>query len=151
MSSVQDATDWRSIAPRFAWDGSLRDIVVRDCTADDWESLFKALIKLNGVRLVLPASGADFWADPGAIFSRFAGKPIFLSRNHINLKCDLVSPELIEFDLDPREIKGQSDLDALLFIMNATSSILGKPVFLTEEGAHADVIIRVDPLRDHSL
>jgi hypothetical protein len=29
--------DWTTIRPVFDWDGSLRDIVIHDCDAADWQ------------------------------------------------------------------------------------------------------------------
>lgn len=137
--------DWPSMASMFVWDGSLRDIVIRDCRLEDWSTLFRALSQLKEIKLVYPSSDEDFWDDPQSVFSRYGGESIFLISCRINLKCDIVSPELIEFDLDPREINNQSSLGSLISIMSVMSSVLKKPVLLTEEGAHDCVLVDVQP------
>ena len=136
---------WTSAASSFAWDGSLRDIVIHDCSADDWPILFSALSELDGTQVILPTGRENFWSDPTSVFSEYSGKSIMVRRGGIDLKCDIISPDVIEFDLDPRQIRDQPSLDTLLQAMRTMSSALSKVVSLTEEGDHNDVLIRVEP------
>ncbi len=47
--------------------------------------------------------------------------------------CHFFTDEEIEFDLDPREVKGQDTLDAVLTFMRGIGQAVGKRVILTPE------------------
>jgi hypothetical protein len=59
--------------------------------------------------------------------------------------CHFFTQEEIEFDIDPREVKGQSELDALFGFMHLLADSVGKQCVLTPEDFRETVILRVVP------
>jgi len=54
----------------------------------------------------------------------------------------------IEFDVDPKEIVGQEEFDAVCEVVRVIGQALGKPVGVTDESAHSQVIMRYDVSTD---
>ena len=133
------------MASMFTWDGSLRDIVIANCKVGDWVKLFATLQHRENFEIGYPSPAQGFWANPEAIFGQYSGQSIWLKRSGIRSKCDIISADSIEFDLDPRQIKGQADLDQLISLMSEMADAVGRTVSLTEEGDHSRVLLAIEP------
>jgi hypothetical protein len=50
--------------------------------------------------------------------------------------CHFFDPSEIEFDLDPREVHGQAEIDGLLGVMQVLAAATGKLALMTPENMH---------------
>jgi len=144
-----DSVAWNNVAQEFAFDGSWRDIYVFDVDLQAWQRTLDELRRHARYELVyhrggdvseLPAAAADaFPADGQAdrmLSVKFAG---------VQANCHFFIPEEIEFDIDPREVQGQSQLNALLAFMRLLSDATGKDAVLTPENCPEVVVFRSRP------
>jgi hypothetical protein len=119
----------------FEWDGALRDIYVFQTTLQDWQTLsdflrlnFELEYSIDGKEQPFPKLVSEVFAvraQANTLLNFQAGKILF--------SCHFFTPGEIEFDLDPRNIKTQSDLDVLLDFMRQAGNSVCKPVVLTVE------------------
>jgi hypothetical protein len=63
----------------------------------------------------------------------------------ILINCHFFSKEEIEFDIDPKDVTEQSDLDALCEFMRMVGKVVGKPTILTPENFQDKPIILFNP------
>ncbi len=88
----------------------------------------------------LPALAAEAFLLPGQcdrrLSVRFAG---------VLANCHFFTPEEVEFDIDPRDVTGQEQLDALFAFMRCLVSAVGKEAILTAENCPDIVVFRVRP------
>ena len=61
------------------------------------------------------------------------------------LKCHFFDDEEIEFDLDPREVKGPTELRDLSDFMRLLADRTGKTATLTHENTKSAIILAVAP------
>ena len=163
--------DWGRCSEVFQWDGSLRDIYVLGTDGRDWQQLLdflraewpKAVFEVNGAETPIPRHAAEIFArkktgrcllgiDHAAeIFSnREMGRCLLrIDLGGLQLICHFFTVEEIEFDLDPREMRGEAEFSRLLGFMQSISRLLGKPVLLTPENEQERPLLAVDP--DRSL
>lgn len=139
---------WELVSREFAFDGSWRDIIILHTDLADWQVALNVLRSAN-YKLVyyrndqpseLPSGVCDTFPLPGECDRRlsiwFAG---VLANSHF------FTPDEIEFDIDPREITGQQQLDALFEFMKCLADAVGKPVALTAENCSEISIFRIQP------
>lgn len=127
----------RDLVDKIAFfDGSLRDIYIFDTNLNDWNLLIKFLrdnydLETNKKPLpddisnIIYHNSYDFFL----LNIKLKEKIIVNCHFYINEK----DPSPIEFDIDPREIKSEKDLKALLEFIREIGGCLLKNVFLTEE------------------
>ena len=138
---------WETIKAEFAWEGSWRDICVPDVDIGGWRAAMRAL-EVHGhtgelhVGDATPSKLGDistlFRADgPRASWSTEVGGVV--------LCCRFFDPSQVEFDLDPREVKGQAEVDGLLSFMRILAAATGKLALMTPENMHDVPFIRVLP------
>jgi hypothetical protein len=143
-----DEIAWEAVRDEFAPDGSWRDIYVFGTAIADWQRMFDA-IRSAGYRLTyfradqpteMPMNAADAFPSPDECDRRlsvwFAG---------VLANCHFFTTEEIEFDIDPREVKGQQELNALFGFMRCLAQATDKDVVLTAENMPEIVIFRVSP------
>jgi hypothetical protein len=139
---------WQQVQQEFEFDGSWRDLYAFHTTLDDWQKL---LDFLHGSRLNI-----EFSSDGETrVLSNDAAECFQLARESsclctirfsgVAVKCHFFQVEEIEFDLDPREIVGQDELDNLFAFMRAIANVLEKDIVLTPENAPSYVIFRAVP------
>jgi hypothetical protein len=139
---------WETVRDEFAFDGSWRDIYVFGTTIVDWQRALDA-IRLAGYKLTY------FVADQPTEMPTRAVAAFPLPDESIRLlsvlfagvlaNCHFFTDEEIEFDIDPREVKGQQELSALLGFMQCLAQGTDKEVVLTAENMPEIVIFRVSP------
>jgi hypothetical protein len=139
---------WESVAQEFAFDGSLRDIYVFDVGLPAWQRVLDRLRQAEYELIYhrgddvseLPPAAADALPpndeDARMLSVKFYG---------ILANCHFFTRDEIEFDIDPREIEGQRQLDALLAFMRLLSDATGKDAVLTPENCREIVIFRSRP------
>jgi hypothetical protein len=145
--------NWSDIASEFEWDGSWRDVYVVGATVEDWQRVLDALSTLssrpsffaNGEPAPMPARVADVFEQRET--SSFL---LTLDVGNVGLKCHFFDAEEIEFDLDPREIKGPAELKAVSDFMTLLADQTGKTAILTHENTKSAVILSVAPKASRS-
>ncbi|WP_145998499.1 hypothetical protein [Caulobacter flavus] len=140
--------DWIDVAAEFEWDGSWRDIYVLDATLDDWRRTLDALRDLEpppsfyeaGEPALLPLR-------PQAIFDRREETSFLLTLTveGVRFNCHFFDDAEIEFDIDPREVQGQRELDVLRHFMELLARSTGKKAILTHENTKGAIIAAAAP------
>ena len=143
-----DALVWETVRDEFAFDGSWRDICILRTDITDWQRMLDA-IRSSGYKLVyfrndqpidLPAEASDTFPMPGECDRRLS---VWFA--DVLANCHFFTVEEIEFDIDPREVKGQHELDALFGFMRCLAQAVGKETVLAAENMPEMVIFRVRP------
>jgi hypothetical protein len=139
---------WENVRDEFAFDGSWRDICVSGTTVAHWQRMLDS-IRSAGYRLTyfrdgqpgeLPTKATDAFPLPGECDRRLS-----VWFGDVLANCHFFNVEEIEFDIDPREVKGQHELDALFRLMRCLAQATEKAVVLTAENMRETVIFRVSP------
>ena len=140
---------WDDLKVEFAWDGSLRDICVIDTSIADWRSALE-MIHAGGYRLVFTIDGVEATAPDNLhqIFGQPRECSFLLAAfvDGVQLNCHFFSESEIEFDLDPREVAGQAEFDAVITFMRKLATSTQKSALMTPESSHERAFIRVAPL-----
>jgi hypothetical protein len=139
---------WETVRVEFAFDGSWRDIYVCESDIATWQRMLDGL-RAAGYELgyfrdhqpvELPVDAEQAFPLRGEcdrrLGVRFAG---------VLANCHFFTQEEIEFDIDPREVKGQEQLDAVFEFMRCLAEATGKEAILTPENCPHIVIFRVRP------
>lgn len=140
--------NWTDVASEFEWDGSWRDIYVLGATIDDWQRVLDALSVLSpSPSFFANGEPAPMRARVAEVFEQREMSSFFLtlSVGGVGLKCHFFDDEEIEFDLDPREIRGPAQLKAVSDFMALLADLTGKTAILTHENVKSAVILAVAP------
>ena len=143
--------NWTDVRDDWLPNDGLRDIYVGSATLDDWQRVldvvrargWPATFSVNGGVTSMPTS-----VEP--IFE-LVGKTIlwqFLPHPDVTVHGHFFAVDEIELDVDPREVVGQEQFDAVCEVVRVIGRALGKPVEVTVESAHSDVLMRYDPSTD---
>lgn len=143
-----DEIAWETVRQEFAFDGSWRDIYVFGTTIADWQRMFDTIRSADyrltyfraGQPTELPTKAADAFPLPDECDRRLS---VWFA--DVLANCHFFTVEEIEFDIDPREVKGQLELDALLRFMRCLAQATDNEVVLTAENMPEIVIFRVPP------
>jgi len=139
---------WDDLKAEFAWEGSWRDICVTNTSIADWRAALE-MIRTAGFRLKFTIDGAE--STPPADVLQIFGQPretSFLLAAFVGglqLNCYFFAESEIEFDLDPREVVGQAELDAVISFMRKLAGATQKCALMTPENSHEAAFIRVAP------
>lgn len=141
---------WSRCAEAFAWDGAWRDIYVRGTSMVDWDALFRALPGW-GYRIAFEV-GEQTRDLPDSAKPAFeaAVEAVVTLRVHVGtveVIGHFFAADEMEFDVDPREVRGEAEFQELLAFMRRLATLVGKPVTLTPENDHERPLITVDPRR----
>ena len=140
--------NWTDIVSEFEWDGSWRDIYVVGTTVDDWQRVLDALKMLSpGPSFYINGDLAPVPVRVEDVFEQRAVSSFLLTLEvgGVGLKCHFFDDEEIEFDLDPREVKGPTEWKALSDFMRLLADWTGKVTTLTHENTKSAVILAVAP------
>ncbi len=139
---------WEDVSDEFAWEGSWRDICVSETSISDWRAVWRVL---HTAGLDLTYAVDDVNTTPLENVDEIFASPrqcTFLAAVVVagtRLNCHFFSELEIEFDLDPRDVTGQVQLDALISFMAALASATGKVALMTPENTHDAPFLRVQP------
>jgi len=139
---------WDDLKSEFAWEGSWRDICVTETSIADWRAALE-MIRAAGFRLKFTIDGAE--STPPADVLQIFGQPregsflLAVSVGGLWLNCHFFVESEIEFDLDPREVVGQPQLDAVVIFMRKLAGATQKWALMTPENMHEAAFIRVAP------
>ncbi len=143
-----DGIDWDIVAQEFAFDGSWRDIYVFDTDLQAWQHVldrlrqapYELLYQSAGASTDMPTAATDAFPAEGEdtrmLSVYFAG---------VQANCHFFTRDEIEFDIDPREVQGQSQLDALLAFMHLLCDATGRDAVLTPENCPEIAVFRARP------
>ncbi|WP_331742842.1 hypothetical protein OG239_42545 (plasmid) [Streptomyces sp. NBC_00868] len=128
--------------------GSLPDVRVPDCSVEDWQAVLD-LVEAKGWKcqysegetvLPLPRAEAVLSRPPDAECADLRIWPtadvLAIFRFH--------DAEVIDFDVDLRELQGQERLDVLCGFLREIGRHLGKPVLMDPEGACGHPVLGFD-------
>lgn len=135
--------NWKVVAPDFEWDGSLRDIYVLETSEADWQTVWEALQAWDPP----PVFAVDGVTEPMpdrvevVLTTRRQRSPLLsVQVGHAGLNCHFFSPDEIEFDLDPRQVTRETDMEAIAAFMKLLGDLTRKNVILTAENSREAVI-----------
>jgi hypothetical protein len=143
-----DEIAWETVCDEFAFDGSWRDIYAFGTTIADWQRMFDAIrsadYRLTYFRsdkpIEMPTNARDAFPLPDECDRRLS-----VWCGDVLANCHFFTVEEIEFDIDPREVKGQKELNALFGFMRFLAQAAEKEVVLTAENMREIVVLRVFP------
>ena len=135
---------WEDYAAEFAWDGSWRDIHVLETSLIDWQLM---LDFLRSSRYEFHCNFGDC-ESAAEIFSREYECKGYLSVNigQLTLNCHFFAPDEFEFDLDPRDVKGEAQAKSIFDFMCQLGRTLNKEVILTPENTSGTLIFKFSPI-----
>jgi len=138
---------WSQVERDFDWDGSLRDIYVRPAALEDWSVVCRVLKKLPGVEFRLDGEPAPFPEDIARVFAmRSVESPVLsVKLGAVTAVFHFFTEDEVECDIDPREVKSQIELDAVLAFLKKIGDAVAKPVVLTPENCPESEIVRYEP------
>jgi hypothetical protein len=137
--------DWDRAASDFEPDGSLRDIYVFGTDLSDWQRVLDALrtwrpgpnLRIDGEPAAIPDKAEEIFAR-----ARKLGASLSVEVADALVNCHFFREDEIEFDLDPRDVAGPEQLEALGRFMRILGEATGKPVVMTMENRREAVILR---------
>jgi hypothetical protein len=143
------ALKWDAVRGEFDLDdGSWRDIYVFDTKMADWQQMLDSLRASpyqvqyfrNREPAELPNAAAEAFPLPDE-----CDRMLSVTFSGVLANCHFFTEDEIEFDIDPREVKGQAELDALFGFMHLLADSVGKEAVLSPENFRQVVIFRVRP------
>ena len=141
--------DWFCVKDDFEPDGGLRDIYVFATDSDDWQRVLDAVQEWDPNTRVL--------IDDELIEKPWSAKKLLNERSEhsilwiVNLgegvraHSHFFSSDEIEFDIDPREFTGPSQLQGLEDFMALLGEVTASPVVLTPENLRDCPILTYSP------
>jgi hypothetical protein len=102
---------------------------------------YELVYRRSGAETRLPTAAADaFPAEDDE-----ADRMLSVTFAGVQANCHFFTRDEIQFDVDPREVRGQNQLDALLAFMQLSSDATDKDAILTPENLPEIVVIRTRP------
>lgn len=120
----------------FEFDGSWRDIYVPDTDIQDWQKLIDFVHSgFYPYSCWIGGEEDNLQLRADAIFKAKSELTQFIQvqTGAVVLNCHFFTPDEIEFDLDPREIQSQVELNQVLQFMREIGRITNREVILTPE------------------
>ena len=144
--------EWDRVRGEFYRDGSWRDIYVLGTSMGHWQraldalrsSSFRMRYFRDGVESPLPSNVAEAFPEPG-----HADRLLSVDLDGPIANAHFFTESEIEFDLDPSEVHGQRELEALVRFMRLLANATGCEVILTPENQEHVRILRVRPNDPH--
>ena len=138
---------WQTCKSDFDGDGWWRDIYVLQTTIEDWRALCAALSAKYKFEFTIDGEAKSFPPSVDEVFEgrKDASALLQFRAGNILVTCHFFTPDEIEFDIDPREVTSQSDLDALSDLLRVIGNAVMKQVLLTLENCRDNPIMTYDP------
>ena len=143
--------NWKNIEWIFEKDGALRDIYVQNATILDWEKVVDLLNSEYKLTFGVYEDNFTDKIDFGYVKTMFADetgeletKSATIDLSGIVVKCFFFLENQIEFDINPTEIKTESDFNKITDFMKSISSKLKKQITLCGENQPEFPLIKID-------
>ena len=139
---------WEAVRKEFEFDGSWRDIYVFQTEMSDWQHMLNAVQQSKyQVEYFCDGQLTEFSFDVVDAFplEGECARLLSVTFEKVLANCHFFCSGEIEFDIDPREVKGQTELDALFDFMRMLADAVGKEVVLTPENFRDAIIFRIRP------
>ncbi|WP_347175524.1 hypothetical protein [Polaribacter uvawellassae] len=143
--------NWNNIEWIFEKDGALRDIYVQNATISDWEKVVDLLNSEYQLTFGVYEDNLIDKIDFGYVKTMFADetgeletKSATVDLNGIVVKCYFFLENQIEFDINPTEIKTESEFNKITDFMKSISSKLEKQITLCGENQPEFPLIKID-------
>ncbi|GIH28527.1 hypothetical protein Aph01nite_68370 [Acrocarpospora phusangensis] len=129
--------------------GALPDICVTGTSVEDWQAVFD-LVQSDGYTWEYSVGGE---VEPLPSAAEVLARPVEADwvalrvwpAPHVLAIFRPYGPEEIDFDVDLRELQGQTGVDILCGFLSAIGRQLNKPVLMTAEGGYGDPVLGFDP------
>ncbi len=141
---------WDDVREDFEPDGSLRDIYVVSADPVAWERALEFLLQTGNARYsiddaaaVLPGSAAEalrVWPDRAPL--------LIVDREGIEYACHFFTPDRVELDFWPEDIRGPVEFAALTHFVVGLGRVTNRIVLVTYETSEAAEIFRYVPETD---
>ena len=129
--------NWKNIEWIFEKDGALRDVYVQNATVSDWEKVVDLLNSEYKLTYGVYEDNLTNKIDFGYVKAMFADetgemeiKSATIDLNGIIVKFYFALEDQIEFDINPTDIKTESDFYLIIDFMKIISSKLEKQITL---------------------
>lgn len=143
--------NWNNIEWIFEKDGALRDIYVQNATISDWEKVVDLLNSEYQLTFGIYEDNLNNKIDFGYVKTMFADetgeletKSVTVDLNGIIVKCYFFLENQIEFDINPTEIKTETEFNKITDFMKSISSKLEKQITLCGENQPEFPLIKID-------
>lgn len=133
-------------------DGSLRDIIIKNASQEDWN---------NMINIIKECYYCELTIDNQQYINEYSYQDIlnYKRKNFVLLKilvgnsqynCHFFSDEYIEIDIDPKEVCNDEEIIELISFMRIISYSLNKNVYLTTENCNDNYLYKADYEIDES-
>jgi hypothetical protein len=143
--------NWGNIQWIFEEDGALRDIYVQNATISDWKKIVDLLNSEYKLTFGVDQENMEPKIDFEFVKTMFADetgeletKSATIDVNGITTKCYFFLEDQIEFDINPIDIKSESELNVILDFMKSVSNKLERQVTLCGENTPEFPLIKID-------
>jgi hypothetical protein len=143
--------NWKNIEWIFEKDGALRDIYVQNSTISDWKNVVDLLNSKYELTFGVDQENLEPKIDFEFVKTMFADetgeletKSATIDLSGITTKCYFFLEDQIEFDINPTDIKSESELNEILDFMKSVSAKLEKQVTLCGENQPEFPLIKID-------
>ena len=143
--------NWKNIEWIFEKDGALRDIYVQNATLSDWEKVVDLLNSEYKLTYGVYENNLTDKIDFGYVKTMFADetgeletKSATIDLSGITVKCFFFLENQIEFDINPTEIKTESEFNKITDFMKSISLKLEKQITLCGENQPELPLIKID-------
>ncbi|MBO0593934.1 hypothetical protein I2486_21225 [Cellulophaga sp. E16_2] len=143
--------NWKNIQWIFKKDGALRDIYVQNSTISDWEKVVDLLNAEYKLTFGVYEDNLTDKIDFGYVKTMFADetgeletKSVTIDVNGIVVKCFFFLENQIEFDINPTDIKTESEFRRITDFMKSVSLKLEKQITLCGENQPEFPLIKID-------
>lgn len=142
---------WSDVSEDWADFDGLRDIFVFDTKLEDWQRLidlfrlqWPSIYSEDGSPERMPTEARTIFRvrEQRAVRWEISASPT------IHIHCHFFTPEEIEFDVDPQEVRASADFDAVCEFIGSVGAALGKTVSVCAEGDSTAEIMRYEPETD---
>lgn len=137
---------WADVRADMAWDGAWRDIYVFGAGAQAWADLLGALPRW-GYTLLFEREGRPepLPATFSMAVSRESTVLLTVDLGGIGANSHFFCEEIIEFDIDPREVQSEEAFERLYEFITRLGNLLGREVVLTHENQPEAIIVAYRP------
>lgn len=135
--------NWADVRADMAWDGAWRDIYTSQADAEAWATVLGVLPSSGyGLTFERDECRGDLPTTFAKAGSRDGAALLMIDLGGIRAACHFFYEEMIEFDIDPREIGGDEAFEHVFRFMQRLDDLLRREVVSTHE-SQPDAVITI--------